>query len=155
MLDARSKGLNRLLALKGKLDMLEAQMTLRRSNKNRRGAATEDSDDGASDGDEGVVYVEGQEDETLSNGVSRRKDEDEDELPITNGVASDSEEDSDEEDQDQLDLDEFAENSVDDDDVDHDDVEDDSVEDEEEDSEAEPAPPTKVQKKSKSSFSRR
>lgn len=154
VLEERSRGLNSLLALKGKLDMLEAQMTLRRGNKSRRGATDGDSDEEESDGEEGVVYVEGQEDEVLANGSSRRKDDDDDDLPITNGVASDSEEDSDDEDQDEIDVDDFAEESVDEDDVDHDDVEDDSAE-EEDESEAEPAPPTKVQKKSKSSFSRR
>lgn len=154
VLEERSRGLNSLLALKGKLDMLEAQMTLRRGNKTRRGAAASDSDNDESDGEEGVVYVEGQEDEVLSNGIARRKDEEDDALPITNGVASDSEEDSDEEDQDEIDVDEFAQESVDEDDVDHDDVEDDSAE-EEDESEAEPAPPAKVQKKSKTSFSKR
>lgn len=153
VLEERSRGLNSLLALKGKLDMLEAQMTLRRGNKSR-GAAAVDSDDEESDGEEGIVYVEGQEDEALSNGVSRRKDEDDDDFPITNGVASDSEEDSDEDDQDEMDVDEFAEESVDEDDVDHDDIEEDSAE-EEDESEVEAAPPAKVQKKSKSSFARR
>lgn len=153
VLEERSRGLNSLLALKGKLDMLEAQMTLRRGNKSR-GAAALDSDEDESDGEEGIVYVEGQEDEALSNGVSRRKEEDDDDFPVANGVASDSEEDSDEEDQDEMDVDEFAEESVDEDDVDHDDIEEDSAE-EEDESEAEAAPPAKVQKKSKSSFSRR
>lgn len=152
VLEERSRGLNSLLALKGKLDMLEAQMTLRRGNKSRRGAT--DSEDEESDSEEGVVYVEGQEDEMLANGNSRRRDDEDDDLPITNGVISDSEEDSDDEDQDEIDVDEFAEKSVDEDDVDHDDIEDDSAEDEDE-SEAEPAPPTKVQKKSKTAFSRR
>lgn len=153
VLEERSRGLNSLLALKGKLDMLEAQMTLRRGNKSR-GAVAVDSDEDESDGEDGIVYVEGQEDEALSNGVSRRKDEEDDDFPITNGVASDSEEDSDEEDQDEMDVDEFAEESVDEDDVDHDDIEEDSAE-EEDESEVEAAPPAKVQKKSKSSFSRR
>lgn len=155
VLEERSRGLTSLLALKGKLDMLEAQMTLRRGNKSRRGATAVDSEDDESDGEDGVVYVEGQEDEALSNGVTRRKDEEDDDLPITNGVASDSEDDSEEEeDQDEIDVDDFAEESVDEDDVDHDDVEDDSAE-EEDESEAEAAPPAKVQRKSKSSFSKR
>lgn len=155
VLEERSRGLNSLLALKGKLDMLEAQMTLRRGNKSRRhdkGDSDSESDD---DEDvEGIVYVEGQEDEPVTNGVSRRRDEDDDdELPIANGVASDSEEESDEEDQDELDVDEFAGESVDEDEVDHDDIEEDSAE-EEDESEPEAAPPAKVQKKSKSWFSR-
>lgn len=152
VLEERSRGLNSLLALKGKLDMLEAQMTLRRGNKSRGGIV--DSDDEESDVEDGIVYVEGQEDEPLSNGAVRRRDDEDDEFPITNGVASDSDEDSDDEDQDEMDVDEFAEESVDEDEVDHDDIEDDSAE-EEDESEAEAAPPTKVQKKGKSSFSRR
>lgn len=153
VLEERSRGLNSLLALKGKLDMLEAQMTLRRGNKSR-GADALDSDEEESDAEDGIVYVEGQEDEPQSNGIVRRKDDEDDEFPVTNGAASDSEEDSDDEDQDEMDVDEFAEESLDEDEVDHDDVEDDSAE-EEDESEAEAAPPTKVQKKSKTSFARR
>lgn len=154
VLEERSRGLNSLLALKGKLDMLEAQMTLRRGNKSRRhdtGVSDSESDD--EETVEGIVYVEGQEDEPVANGVSRRRDEDDDELPVANGVASDSEEESDDEDQDELDVDEFAGESVDEDEVDHDDIEEDSAE-EEDESEPEVAPPAKVQKKSKSWFSR-
>lgn len=154
VLEERSRGLNSLLSLKGKLDMLEAQMTLRRGNRSRR----QDNSDSDSESDDegrvqGIVYVEGQEDTPLANGVSRRRDEDDDELPVVNGVASDSEEESDDEDQDELDVDEFAEESVDEDEVDHDDIEEDSAE-EEDESEPEAAPPAKVQKKSKSWFSR-
>lgn len=152
VLEERSRGLNSLLALKGKLDMLEAQMTLRRENKSGR-AAELDSDEEESDGEEGIVYVEGQEDESTPNGAPRRKDDEDDDFPVTNGVASDSEEDSDDEDQDEMEVDEFAEESLDEDEVDHDDIEDDSAE--EDESEAEDAPPAKVQKKSKSSFTRK
>lgn len=155
VLEERSRGLNSLLALKGKLDMLEMQMMMRRGNK-RRGAADEE-DDEDSDDEDGVVYVEGQEDESLSNGVTRRKDDEDDDFPITNGVASDSEDDEDDEDQDEMDVDEFAEESLDEDEVDHDDVETDSAEEEEdeEESEAEAAPPAKIQKKAKSSFAKK
>lgn len=153
VLEERSRGLNSLLALKGKLDMLEAQMTLRRGNKTRGAAAADSDDEEESDDEDGIVYVDGQEDEVVSSGVGRRREDDEDEFPVTNGVASDSDEDSDE-DQDDMEVDEFAEESLDEDEVDHDDVEDDSAE-EEDESEAEVAPPAKVQKKSKSSFSRR
>ncbi|PSR76980.1 Dip2/Utp12 family-domain-containing protein [Coniella lustricola] len=153
VLEERSRGLNSLLALKGKLDMLEAQMTLRRGNKTR-GAAAADSSDEEDDGEEGVIYVEGQEDEALSNGAVRRRDDDDDDLPIPNGTASDSEDDSEDEDQDEIDVDEFAEESLDEDDVDHDDIEEDSAE-EEDESEPETAPPAKVQKKTRSSFSKR
>lgn len=153
VLEERSRGMNSLLALKGKLDMLEAQMTLRRGNKSRRRGAADSSDE-ESEAEEGVVYVEGQEDEPATNGALRRRDDEEDDFPITNGVASDSEEDSDDEDQDEVDVDGFAEESVDEDEVDHDDIEDDSAE-EEDESEAEAAPPAKVLKKSRSSFSTR
>ena len=50
----RARSLQPLLALKGKLDMLEAQMNLRRSMQRRRGV-------GGGAGSEGVIYVEGQE----------------------------------------------------------------------------------------------
>lgn len=154
VLEERSRGLNSLLALKGKLDMLEAQMTLRRGNKTRGATAADSDDEEESGAEDGIVYVDGQEDEVVSNGVGRRREDDEDEFPVTNGAASDSDEDSDEEDQDDIEVDDFAEESLDEDEVDHDDVEDDSAE-EEDESEAEAAPPAKVQKKNKSSFSRR
>lgn len=158
VLEERTRGLNSLLALKGKLDMLEAQMTLRRGNKSRR-ASGKDHDDSDSDdeenGEEGdLIYVEGQEDDTTSNGLSRRRGDDEDDdFPVVNGVASDSEEESEDEDEDDMDVDEFAQESVDEDEVDHDDIEEDSAE--EDESEAEVAPPAKVQKKSRSSFSKK
>lgn len=153
VLEERSRGLNSLLALKGKLDMLEAQMTLRRGNKSRRrDKGDADSESEEEEDVEGIVYVEGQEDEPVANGVARRSNEDDDELVVANGFASDSEDESEEEDQDELDVDEFAEESVDEDEVDHDDIEEDSAE--EDESEPEAAPPTKVQKKSKSWFSR-
>lgn len=157
VLEERTRGLNSLLALKGKLDMLEAQMTLRRGNKSRRAGKDEDdsdSDDDDEHGEQGIVFVEGQEDDTTSNGLSRRRGDEEDEdLPVVNGVASDSEEDSGDEDEDDMDVDEFAEESVDEDEVDHDDVEEDSAE--EDESETEALPPAKVQKKSRSSFSKK
>lgn len=158
VLEERTRGLNSLLALKGKLDMLEAQMTLRRGNKSRRASGKDqddsDSDDDDEDGEQGVVYVEGQEDDTTSNGLSRRRgDEEDDDFPVVNGVASDSEEDSGDEDEDDMDVDEFAEESVDEDEVDHDDIEEDSAE--EDETETEALPPAKVQKKSRSSFSKK
>ncbi|KUI61780.1 U3 small nucleolar RNA-associated protein 5 [Cytospora mali] len=156
VLEERTRGLNSLLALKGKLDMLEAQMTLRRGNKSHRHSGKDDdeseSDEDEEHGEEGIVYVEGQEDDAVSNGL-RRRDDDEDDFPVVNGVASDSEEDSEDEDEDDMDVDDFAEESLDEDDVDHDDIEEDSAE--EDESEAEAAPPAKVQKKSKSSFTKK
>lgn len=157
VLEERTRGLNSLLALKGKLDMLEAQMTLRRGNKSRRAGKDEDdsdSDDDEEDGEEGVVFVEGQEDDTTSNGLSRRRgDEEDDDFPVVNGVASDSEDESSDEDEDDMDVDEYAEESVDEDEVDHDDIEEDSAE--EDESETEVLPAAKVQKKSRSAFSKK
>lgn len=158
VLEERTRGLNSLLALKGKLDMLEAQMTLRRGNKSRRASGKDqddsDSDEDEEDGEGDVIFVEDQEDDTTSNGPSRRRgDDEEDDFPVVNGVASDSEDESGDEDEDDMDVDEFAEESVDEDEVDHDDIEDDSAE--EDESEAEVAPPAKVQKKSRSSFTKK
>ena len=54
---ARANSLQSLLSLKGKLDMLEAQMNLRKAMQARsRAANAADEDD-----EEGVIYVEGQE----------------------------------------------------------------------------------------------
>lgn len=151
VLEERTRGLNSLLALKGKLDMLEAQMTLRRGNKSRR-ASGKDQDH--SDGDDEAIYVEGDEDDGTSNGLSRgRGDDEDDDIPAVNGVASDSEEESGDEDEDDIGVDEYAEEEVDEDEVDHDDIEEDSAE--EDESEAEISPPAKVQKKSRSSFSKK
>ena len=55
----RAGSLQSLLSLKGKLDMLEAQMNLRRNVLQKgRGANVEEEDD-----EEGVIYVEGQEED--------------------------------------------------------------------------------------------
>lgn len=151
VLEERTRGLNSLLALKGKLDMLEAQMTLRRGNKSRR-ASGKDHDD--SDSYDDAIYVENDEEDGTSNGLSRvGGDDEDDDIPAVNGVASDSEEESGDEDEDEIEVDEFAEKSVDEDEVDHDDIEEDSAE--EDESEAEISPPAKVQKKSRSSFSKK
>lgn len=157
VLEERARGLNSLLALKGKLDMLEAQMTLRRGNKTRRGGAKKagfDSEDEVDDnGEEGIVYVEGEEDEPTRNGLPlRRRDDEDDDFPVVNGVGSDSDEDSDDDDQEDMDVDDLAEESLDEDEVDHDDVEDSGEEDE---SEVEAAPPSKVQKKAAAAFSKK
>ena len=53
----RASSLQSLLALKGKLDMLEAQMNLRKAMQARSRVNALDDDD-----EEGVIYVEGQED---------------------------------------------------------------------------------------------
>ena len=151
VLEERARGLPSLLALKGKLDLLDAQMQLRRSIKEARAEGSDD--EGSEDVDEpGVVYVEGQEDEpkTLTNGTAATRGgglDEEDDFPAANGIIRDSEDDSDEDEDDDL-IDDMAEvESMDEDDVDHDDVEDESGdEDEEADDDEEPAPPSKVQK---------
>ena len=56
----RANSLQSLLSLKGKLDMLEAQMNLRKSMQVRSRAATAVEEDE----EEGVIYVEGQEEST-------------------------------------------------------------------------------------------
>ncbi|KAI9748312.1 MAG: hypothetical protein M4579_007260 [Chaenotheca gracillima] len=53
----RASGLQSLLSLKGKLDMLEAQMQLRKSMQTTVDAGNSDEDD------EAVIYVEGRDDE--------------------------------------------------------------------------------------------
>ena len=55
IVEERARGLSGLLALKGKLDLLDAQMMLRRSVRDARGREEEESDD------EDVIYVEGEE----------------------------------------------------------------------------------------------
>jgi len=60
----RAAGLQPLLTLKGKLDMLEAQMRLRQSMQERvRPGTVRDQDEA------GVVYVEGEEDVVAVNGI--------------------------------------------------------------------------------------
>ena len=62
----RASGLQPLLQLKGKLDMLSAQLELRRTlQAESRAANAEDDDD-----EEGVVYVEGQDDDWSDSEVA-------------------------------------------------------------------------------------
>lgn len=61
----RANSLQSLLALKGKLDMLEAQMNIRKTMQARSRAYAVDEDD-----DEGVIYVEGQEDPESEDDVN-------------------------------------------------------------------------------------
>ncbi|KAL2196982.1 Dip2/Utp12 family-domain-containing protein [Corynascus similis CBS 632.67] len=155
VLEERSRGLSSLLALKGKLDMLDAQMKFRKSIKagdavrSRGGDEEDSSEEEEEDVDEpGVVYVEGQEAigvKSLTNGtVGRSGADDDDDFPTGTGVVSDSEGEDDEEFDEQLE-DELADaESLDEDDVDHDDVEEDE---EEEESEGEESrPPAKVRR---------
>ncbi|TAQ90079.1 hypothetical protein B7494_g1600 [Chlorociboria aeruginascens] len=157
VIDGRAKGLQSLLSLKGKLDMLEAQMELRKSMQKQRRVDDED--------DEGVIYVEGQESEEESgvtingepqgrakNGEAEdmfeAESEESEDMPMVNGVIEDSEEEDDSDD-DGL-IDDEAEESAadsedgDEDEVDHDDQ--DSQEEEESDDAAQAPPPTKMQR---------
>ncbi|KAJ2972087.1 hypothetical protein NUW58_g9257 [Xylaria curta] len=132
VLDERARGLNSLLALKGKLDLMNAQLKLRRQQWNSE--ADEDVQE-----EEGIIYVEGEDsDADMANGLM---DLDDDELPVTNGIVDDDSEDDDLQSdasgpEEELDVEE----DLDEDEVDHEDVES-----EEEDSEAEagPEPPSK------------
>ncbi|KAK1623479.1 Dip2/Utp12 family-domain-containing protein [Colletotrichum phormii] len=153
VLSERSRGLPSLLALKGKLDMLHAQMELR-NRRPRRGDAAgqlEDADD-EDDEEEGAIYVEGEEDAETANGARNALlgDDDDDEVPAANGFVGDSD-DEDEEEAAAAEDESSGEEVIDEDEVDHNDVED---SDEDDDSDAEAAPPTKVQKTA-SSFAKR
>ncbi|KAH7165448.1 Dip2/Utp12 family-domain-containing protein [Dactylonectria macrodidyma] len=142
VLAERAKGLNSLLALKGKLDMLEGQMDLRR--KMSRGPGLSHAADSDDSDDDDVIWVEGDDDRT----PARRRnvdddfdeDEDDDDVPITNGFVGDSD---DEEDSAGEEDNSGAEESLDEDEVDHNDVDESMGEDEESDVEA---PPAKLQK---------
>lgn len=159
VVEERSRGLQPLLVLKGKLDMLEAQLKLRKSMQNHH-RSLDDEDD-----EEAVIYVEGEEsddeenDQELSNGnsgaatngiagMSDVSSEISEDMPNTNGIIADSEDqDSGSEDEDLIDdeAEETDAESGDEDEVDFDDQ--DEVE-EEEDSEEEKdaGPPNKMQK---------
>ncbi|KAI0008738.1 NUC189-domain-containing protein [Xylariaceae sp. FL0662B] len=129
VLEERSRGLNSLLALKGKLDLLEAQMELRRGMRRNTDPDEDDEEDG-------VVYVEGEESEAeMANGTMDIDGGDE--LPVTNGIIDDDSEDDEEASEEEDDEDPLeAEEELDENDVDHEDIESD-----EEDSEAEVAEP--------------
>ncbi|KAI5858166.1 NUC189-domain-containing protein [Durotheca rogersii] len=129
VLEERSRGLSPLLALKGKLDLLEAQMELRRGTQwNRDLLEGEDED--------GIVYVEGEESGVVL--VNKKvnpedhEDDDNDQKPVVNGLVNESSEDreSSEDEVDESDLE--GQEDVDENDVNHEDVESD-----EEDSERE------------------
>ncbi|CAG7565172.1 Dip2/Utp12 family-domain-containing protein [Fusarium flagelliforme] len=152
----RAKGLNSILALKGKLDMLEDQMHLRRkmANPKRRNAGDSGSDDeDGDDDDEDVIWVEGEDEAARTPGRRRGfegdfddSDDDDADVPITNGFVGDSDDEDvsagEEEDSE-------ADESLDEDEVNHDDVDESMGEDE--DSDVEAAPPAKLQKTGNSS----
>ncbi|KAH6603886.1 utp5 [Trichoderma cornu-damae] len=165
VLSERAKGLNSLLALKGKLDILEGQMELRR--KMQRSAGLLEAGRGDADDDEDVIYVEGEERDAepkdLANGVRPRgrgakagagadgddggDDDDDDDDRVLNGFIGDSEDEEEGSEQGEDESDD-GEEPLDEDEVDYDDVDESMGEDEE--SDAEVAPPTKVQKVTRS-----
>ncbi|KAI9841348.1 MAG: Small subunit (SSU) processome component [Thelocarpon superellum] len=95
VIQQRASGLQSLLALKGKLDMLEAQMELRR-RLHTSGAMAPADDNG--EHDDAIIYVEGQEEEDDDDdGGDDDGDsiDDDADVPTTvNGVESDSADDS-------------------------------------------------------------
>jgi U3 small nucleolar RNA-associated protein 5 len=132
VIDERAKGLQSLLSLKGKLDMLEAQIELRRSMQIQRRRLDEGEED------DGVIYVEGQESEEdeaaakpqrlAPNGdledISDDASEVSEDMPMANGIIADSDDEEDSSDDDDLIDDEAEEtdaDSGDEDEVDHDD----------------------------------
>ena len=166
----RASSLQSLLSLKGKLDMLEAQLNLRRSMQSRFGInENRDGDD-----EEGVIYVEGQDDESSSqeeesessgeegaeikvlnhksptqgdvlgqNGILSDSDEEMDEMPTTmEGKVTSSEDEGSDSGNDGLIDDEASESDADSDDESEDEIDHDDVDsgDEDEDSEMEDAP---------------
>lgn len=134
VLAERAKGLNSLLTLKGKLDLLQGQMELRRKMQVRGGAEGEDEDD--EDEDEHVIWVEGED--------AVAADDDDSAAPLTNGHGAASDDEDDDEDA-GADEDESVEGEdLDENEVAYDDAEDSMGEDDE--SDAEPAPPSKLQK---------
>ncbi|KAL1864971.1 Small subunit (SSU) processome component [Paecilomyces lecythidis] len=98
VMDQRSSSLQSLLLLKGKLDMLDAQLHLRQSIANRGMESDEDEDN--------IIYVEGQDDEDEDSDVegatatprtkSLRARAADEEDAMMNGVGSESEDEEDE-----------------------------------------------------------
>jgi U3 small nucleolar RNA-associated protein 5 len=137
VLEERSRGLNSLLSLKGKLDMLEAQMQLRRSMQHH--ADSDDEDD--ADADEGVIYVEGEEDDADID--IHDVDMDDEDLLAANGVLGEDDSEAEDDYSEGDDDDEEpigAEEPLDENEVNHSDVD---FSGEDEDSEVETAPPAK------------
>lgn len=106
----RASGLQSLMTLKGKLDMLGAQLELRQAMQETRGGMFDEDDE-----DPNVIYIEGEEDESSDDetAIPRKQlklagkragldidsdDEDIEDLPMTNGVADHSGEESDDDD---------------------------------------------------------
>jgi U3 small nucleolar RNA-associated protein 5 len=116
VLNERSQNLDSLLLLKGKLDMLDAQLTLRRQLQADRGP-TRDPDD-----EDDIIYIEGQEedfssdeDETAETAArvtqsrppkkalpdlieEEAESEDDEDMPLTNGIQHSDDDDDDDDD---------------------------------------------------------
>lgn len=163
VLAERAKGLNSLLALKGKLDLLEGQMDLRRRMQRSSGAGRNDDED--DEDDEDVIWVEGEDkatSENLTNGIGSKRgaidDLDDDAEPVMNGLAGDSsdEEDDSEEADGGSDGDDDQESLLDENEVDHEEEVDDSMGDDDEDeSDADAGPPPSKVQKVAASFAKR
>lgn len=151
VLEERARGLPALLALRGKLEMLDAQLKFRKAvkqasaNRDRITGEDESDDEEEDEGQPQVVYIEGQEAAKglLTNGASTAVVDDEDDFPVGNDAITDSDDEEEDEDFEGEDEEEVADaESLDEDEVDHDDVDD-----EEDDSEGEDAgPPAKMQR---------
>lgn len=152
VLEERARGLPALLALRGKLEMLDAQLKFRKAvkqasaNRDRITGEDESDEEEEDEGQPQVVYIEDQEAAKglLTNGTSTAVVDDEDGFPAGNDVIADSDDEEEDEDfEGEDDGEELADaESLDEDEVDHDDVED-----EEDDSEGEDAgPPAKMQR---------
>lgn len=165
VLAERVKGLNSLLALKGRLDLLGFQMDLRTRLKRRPDWQQEG---GSGNDQEDVIWVEGEADATsdkdLSNGIGARRkrnangddddsSDDNEGVPVTNGLAGDSEAEEDS-DADNVSESVDAEEPLDGDEVEHGDEDESMGEDDESDAEA-ASPPHKMQKVAKMSLSKR
>jgi U3 small nucleolar RNA-associated protein 5 len=154
VLNERSRGLPSLLALKGKLDMLDAQMQLRAARQRRTTATVpgvDQDEQESSDDEDDAIYVEGEE---AHGGAGDSADELEDEVALatSRGFAADSDVDDDLDDVEEIGDSEADEDDLDEDDVDHDDLDDSASDD---DSDAEAAPPSKVQKTARTAGKRR
>ncbi|RKF58163.1 U3 small nucleolar RNA-associated protein 5 [Golovinomyces cichoracearum] len=150
VIDERSRGLQSVLQLKGKLDMLEAQIELRRGMQDYQRRQEEEEDDS-------IIYVEGQEEEVgekkelIKNSVKITTDgesdfsELSDDIPTMNGIIAESEDEEEYSSFDENLIDDEAEDADSDmtDEEDDDQHDDQSSEDGEDNNEA---PPFKVAK---------
>lgn len=156
VIEERARGLQGLLALKGKLDLLDAQMQLRKSVREARLGEEEEED-------EDVVYVEGEESEGEAvEGKSKKlkrseefgdsESEMSDDMPDTLGdriIADSDDEEEDSDDEGGL-LDDEAEETDDDSGDDEEEVDfDDADEDEEDSDDAAAATPARSSKMAK------